>query len=398
MTTESLPLASPVEAEEPFQTGRVLSIVGGHFTHDTYSAFVAPLLPLLIEKLSLSLTLAGGLAAFTQLPAILNPFIGYLADRISLRYFVILAPAVTATLISLMGLAPNYPMLAILLLVTGVSVAAFHAPAPAMIARISGKEVGKGMSLFMAGGELGRTVGPLLAVWAVSTWTLDGFYRVVIFGWAASAVLYWRLHDIPARPERRQSVRAMLPAARRLFLPLLGIVFPRAFLLAALSVYLPTFMSQRGAGLWLAGASLSIYELAGVVGALAGGTLSDRLGRKTILLVGIASSALLMLVFLQTRGWLLGPVLLVLGFTALSTTPVMLAVVQEQMPHNRALANGVYLAISFLTRPLVVLLIGIVGDQFGLTAAYYGSAAIALLALPAVLYLPASATPSPIHD
>ena len=41
-----------------FQTGEILTIVGGHFVHDTFSAFVAPLLPLIIEKLSLSLTMA----------------------------------------------------------------------------------------------------------------------------------------------------------------------------------------------------------------------------------------------------------------------------------------------------------------------------------------------------
>jgi len=94
--------------EEGFQSEQVLTIVGAHFVHDTFTAFVPPLLPLVIEKLSMSLTLAGALTAFMQLPAILNPFIGYLADKISLRYFVIIAPAASATLIGLMGLAPSY--------------------------------------------------------------------------------------------------------------------------------------------------------------------------------------------------------------------------------------------------------------------------------------------------
>ena len=146
--------------EKEFQTGQVLTIVGGHFVHDTYSAFLAPILPLLIEKLSLSLTLAGSLPAFVQFPGLLNPFIGYLADRVSLRYFVIFAPGVTATFFSVIGLAPSYFILAAILLLAGVSVAAFHAPAPAMIGRIAGRRVGRGMSLFMAAGELGRTVGP----------------------------------------------------------------------------------------------------------------------------------------------------------------------------------------------------------------------------------------------
>jgi FSR family fosmidomycin resistance protein-like MFS transporter len=386
--TQTVPVAKTPDTEREFQTDQVLSIISGHFVHDTFSAFVAPLLPLIIEKLSLSLTLAGSLWSFTQLPAFLNPFIGYLADKLSLRYFLILAPAVTATLMSLLGLAPNYLTLAIILSAAGVSIAAFHAPAPPMIARISGDKLGRGMSLFMAGGELGRTVGPLLIVWAVSIWTLDGYYRIMVLGWVTSLILYWRLHDVPAQSDKRQNLRAMLPAVRRLFVPLLGIVVPRAFMLTALAVYLPTFMSRQGASLWVAGASLSIWELAGIGGALTGGTLSDRVGRKTVLLVAIATSSMLMFIFLNVSGWLLVPVLLALGFTALSTTPVMLAMVQEGVPHNRAMANGLFMSMTFLIRPLAAFIIGLLGDSLSLRSAFYISTIITLLAIPMIFFLP----------
>ena len=374
--------------EEEFQTGQVLTIVGGHFTHDTFSAFVSPLLPLIIERLSLSLAMAGSLWGFLQLPAILNPFIGYLADKLSVRYFVILAPAVTATLLSSLGFASSYFVLAVMLLVAGVSVAAFHAPAPAMIARLSGDRLGKGMSLFMAGGELGRTVGPLLAVWVVSLWTMDGFYRIMVLGWLASLILYWRLKDIPARPEARQNWREFWPMARRLFVPILAVMAPREFMLTALMVYLPTFMKLEGASLWIAGASLSIWELAGIGGALTSGTLSDKLGRKKVLLVMILASSVLMLAFLNSSGWWLVPVLLALGFTALSATPVLLAMVQEHLPRNRAMANGLFLAMSFLLRPAMAFIIGAVGDSFGLRTAFLWAAFASFLSVPMIYFLP----------
>ncbi len=56
--------------ESDFQTEQVVTIAGGHFIHDVYSAFLAPLLPLIIDKLSLTLTMAGSLSAFMQIPAI----------------------------------------------------------------------------------------------------------------------------------------------------------------------------------------------------------------------------------------------------------------------------------------------------------------------------------------
>lgn len=386
MTTETIPLTKTTEEE--FQTGEVLTIVGGHFTNDLYTASVAPLLPVIIEKLSLSLTAAGSLTAILQFPALINPFIGYMADRVSLRYFVILAPAVTATLISSLGFIDSYYGLAILFFLTGISVAAFHAPAPAMIGRISGRQVGKGMSFFMAGGELARSVGPILAVWAVSMWTLDGFFRIAVLGWATTLVLFWRLRTVAARSEKSGDLRAVLPIIRTVFLPLLIIVFFRNFLFVSLTTYLPIFIKSGGASLWVAGIALSILELAGVVGALSSGTLSDRFGHKPILLLAILSAAVFMLIFLNVEGWVMVPVLLALGFTALSIAPVMMAIVQEQLPNNRAIGNGLFLAMAFLLRPISILAIGYVGDHYSLYTAFYLSAFISLLAIPAILALP----------
>jgi FSR family fosmidomycin resistance protein-like MFS transporter len=82
------------------------------------------------------------------------------------------------------------------------------------------------------------------------------------------------------------------------------------------------------------------------------------------------------------------PVLLALGFTSLSTTPILLAMVQEHMPNNRAMANGVFISLAFLLRPFVAFVIGLSGDHFGLHTAFLGAALISLLAIPAIFFLP----------
>jgi FSR family fosmidomycin resistance protein-like MFS transporter len=307
-----------------------------------------------------------------------------------LRYFVIFAPAATATLISAMGFAPNYFVLAIIMLFTGVSVAAFHAPAPAMIGRISGSQVGKGMSFFMAGGELARTVGPLIAVWAVSLWGLEGIYRLMFIGWASSILLFWRLREVSGRRETSGSFSSLTPYLIPFFLPLTIIVLLRMFLAVSLSTYLPTYLTLTGFSLTTAGAFLALLEFAGVGGALFSGTISDRFGRKQVLFYAFVASSLLTLLFLQSSGVWLILLLLAVGFTALSTGPLFLALVQDQLPHNRAVGNGLYLAISFVIRSLASIIVGAVGDLSGLDTAFFWSAIISLLAIPMLYFLPAS--------
>ncbi len=386
---------TPPSIIQRFRNSKQVFVIGSaHFVHDVYSSFFAPLLPLIIENLSLSLTQAGFLNAIRQIPAILNPLIGYMADKVSLRYFVIFAPAITATTMSLMGIAPNYFALAMLLLATGVSIAAFHAPAPGMIAHVASNKVGMGMSIFMAFGELARMIGPLFAVWAVSVFTFQGYYPVALFGWLTSYILYTQLKDIPVRPRPKIDLAGVLPKFVSLFLPLGTILLFQSFLLLSITTYLPTYLRTQNSSLVLAGAALSVLEFAGVGGALTSGSISDKVGRKPVLTVAIAgaSIALHLYLFLQLNIILSFLILIVLGFFALSTTPVYLAMVQDHFPDHPSTANGIFMAIGFLLNSLASIAIGFLGDKFGLHTTFQISAWLCLLALPFVYLLPDTQT------
>jgi FSR family fosmidomycin resistance protein-like MFS transporter len=394
LLTKEQPDEPTVEMETSaadFQTGQVAAIASGHFMHDVYSAFLAPLLPAIQSSMGLSYTQAGSLAIFTQIPSLLNPFIGYIADRVSVRYFVIFAPAVTATLFSSIGLVSSYFALALLLFAAGISIAAFHAPAPAMVAKVSGSRVGTGMSIFMAAGEFARAIGPLFVAAGVVWFGTDGIWRLAIFGWLVSIFLFFRLHKVAATPrgQGQASLDVFWPQARRVFPPLIWLLFGRIFMMAALTTYLPIFVSdERQGGMWLAAASLTILEVAGVAGALLSGTLSDRFGRKRVLLLLLVSAPVLMLAFIYGPVWLAFPLLLLLGLAAISPQPVLLATVQDQFPDNRALGNGTFLALNFLVRALGIWVVGRVSDAFGLNAAFTVTAVLALFSIPAVFFLP----------
>jgi FSR family fosmidomycin resistance protein-like MFS transporter len=374
-----------------FNLPGVIAVSIGHFIHDVYSSFLAPLLPLLIEKLSMTLTQAGLLSTVMQLPALINPWIGSLADRISVRWLLVLAPALTAVPMSLIGVAPTYGMLLILMVFAGISVSVFHVPAPVVVARMSGERKGLGMSFFMVGGEAARAVGPMAAVGLVALMGLEGFYPVMGVSFVCSALLFSATRDLPLT----QTAAAPVPLMqtwknmRQILMPITGILVARGFMHGCMAAFLPTFIVMNTGTLWLAGAGLTIFEIAGVAGVMVAGSLSDRFGRRRMLTLSLIGAPISLLAFVWADGWTAYALLVLNGFTLLSTTPVMLALVQENAGKSPSAANGLFMMISFLSRSAVVVIIGMAGDLIGLKSAFVIFSLVGFLGLPFVYRLPA---------
>jgi FSR family fosmidomycin resistance protein-like MFS transporter len=361
----------------------------GHGIHDMYPAFLAPLLPLLQVKLGLSNTLAGSLATFLRSSSLAQPFIGYLADRTSARLFVILAPGATAVCMSLIGVAPSYGYAALLLLLVGLSHASYHAPAPAMVAHVSGERVGAGMSFFMTGGELGRALGPVLIVFLVQWLGLERSYLAAIPGLVFTALLFWLVGPIQrtAKPLEHADLRAILRDRRSPLLLLLAFICTRALLVGSLGVFTPTYLTTRDLSLAQAAAGYAVLELAGAAGAMAGGTISDRLGRRRTLLLG--QSLAIPCFFAMAFGplWLIFPLLALTGFVVFSTTPVALATLQEWLPEARSLAGGLYFSLNYIATGLTALLFGILADRIGVQPAFNLLGLVPLATLPFALLM-----------
>jgi FSR family fosmidomycin resistance protein-like MFS transporter len=165
-------------------------------------------------------------------------------------------------------------------------------------------------------------------------------------------------------------------------------LFARGFMHGSLATFLPVFIRQKTGSLWLAGAALAIYEASGVAGIFTAGPLSDRIGRKQILGFQLVFAPFFLLMFISFNGWLRILALVLTGITLLSTTPVMLAMIQENAKNSPSAANGFYMMISFIARSAVVVLIGYCGDVFGLETTYYVSAFMGMAGIPFLFMLP----------
>lgn len=376
-----------------FQSSKVVSISFAHLVHDIYSSFLAPILPLLIEKFGLSYTLASLLSISQRLPSIMYPLVGLIADKYPIRLFVILSPIITAISMSLLGIAPSYSILCILLFVAGLSSIFFHAPSPVLVKEISGNRVGKGMSFYMIGGEIARTLGPLIILGAVSLWTLEGSYKLLPFAILASIIIYIKLKDVDTHKHAKgktdtnvwKTFRKLLP----LFLIMSGLIFFRQFMKSGLTTFLPTYFGDfKNQEYWIGVMALVVYEGAGILGTFFGGTLSDKIGRKKILLVSGIASPLLMLLFLHSSGIFVFILLILLGLFQFSSSPVLLAYIQEINSDHPSFVNSIYMFISFAFGSLTLLFFGIASDWMGINFSMNVSAYLALGSIPFILLLP----------
>jgi FSR family fosmidomycin resistance protein-like MFS transporter len=356
---------------EGFQRGRVATISAVHFIHDCYTAFLAPALPLIIEKLGISYGMTGLLAVIQRIPSLFNPLIGIIAERPVMRYMVIFSPASTALFMSLIGVAPGYTFLAIILFFSGISSTLWHIPTPVMVKQLSGRRTGKGMSYYMVGGELARTAGPLIILGVISLWGLEGTWKMMPLGFVASLILYLNFRSAKFKPAT-SSRHHQEGSYWRIFLRFSaafaltgGYTFFQAWMKASLTYYLPTFLTDRGNTLQYSDLALTVIQLSGAAGALFAGTLSDKLGRmRTLLIISIATP-LLTYWFLQLEGFWIFPVLLPLGFFLFAPTSVMLATVQDLDTDKKAFVNSIYMTLNFFVSVMVYPIVGAIVDRVG---------------------------------
>jgi MFS transporter, FSR family, fosmidomycin resistance protein len=357
--------------EDGFQKRKVITLSAAHFVHDCYTAFLAPALPLIIDKLGMSYGMTGMLAVIQRIPSLFNPFIGIIAERPVMRYMVVVSPALTALFMSLIGIAPGYTFLAVLLFFSGISSTLWHIPSPVIVRTLSGSRPGKGMSFYMMGGELARTAGPLIILGVISLWGLEGTWKMMPLGFIASFLLYLNFRKAkikPATSSRQHQEGSYWKIFMRFsaaFLLTGGYTFFQAGMRASMTYYLPTMLTSQGHTLHFADLALTVLQLAGAAGALFAGTLSDKLGRTRTLLIIALAAPLLTILFLNLEGFWIFPVLLPLGFFLFAPTSVMLATITELDTDKKAFVNSIYMTLNFFVSVMVYPIVGTFIDHFG---------------------------------
>jgi FSR family fosmidomycin resistance protein-like MFS transporter len=368
--------------------------------HDSFTAFFPVMLPLLQEKIGFSLLLAGTLPIALRLPNLLNPLIGSFSDRFKLKYFVASAPVIAVTSMTLMGVATNYATLFMLLLIAGFGSTFIHVPSPVLVKKVSGPKKGLGMSFYMLGGELARSVGPLIITAAISYWTLEGVWRLIPVGICLSFLILLKINKVEKdskavaqtylkNDSHKEVMKYMLP----IFATVAGVFFFQGLMKQALVTFLPTYMKSTGSTIFVSSIALSIMQFAGAVGTFTAGTISDYIGRKYALLIMAVLSPIFMILYTYTSGTLALVLLALLGFFMFFTHPIILAFVHDRDTNRQSFVNGVYMTINFVIASIASFAIGFLGDRIDLVTTFRIGGYLAFGMIPVVLTMKNKVTP-----
>ncbi len=359
-----------------------------HFVVDGYGNIFAPLLPLLLTRLDLTLATAGAMTMLFQLAASVSQVgFGHLADRWRPRLLLLAGPVISVSVLSLVGAATSVPMLAAILIVGGLGGAAFHPPAAALAYRLGGARPGLAMSVHITGGSLGFSLGPLLFAPFVQRFGLEWTPVLALPGLAVIAVLLVRMPAIALPPADSLGLRALWPYMRPLTLLYLIVVL-RTMTSIAFATFMPVMLTRQGVSLAYAGGAVAAYLFASGIGGFIGGPAADRFGPRRV----IALSLVLAVPFLFGASVSSGRTFIILvaigGFFLQSTLPVNVTFGQALAPVSAATVSSLMMGFAWGTGGLSVPFVGMVADRIGIEATLGALSLVPLGAAALALPLP----------
>lgn len=376
-------------------SGALAWLMVAHFTNDLYNNYLPALLPLLADVHRMSLSRAGLLISVSTITgSLLQPVFGYVADSTRLRAVAAVGLVCAALGSALLGVAPSYLWLVLVVMLHGVGVAAFHPQSAGFVHLLSGARKGTRMAVYIMAGQVGQALSPLVAAFVAVRAGLPWVVLTVAPALVVSLVLvrvvpwHWRAPQQSGASEGlRDTLRKNLGALARL----MGLIMSRATVLHSMLALVPFLYRARGAPVTEGAAAITAMVLSGALGGMVGGYLSDRYGRRLVLLVSFVLATPLFLAAIHSSG----PatmVFLALGGGALFGSSSLVTVeAQSLLPTHASVAAGMMLGVSMGIGGLLVGPVSAMAQTFGIIPVL---TAVSLLPLPGSMLTLSLARPS----
>jgi MFS transporter, FSR family, fosmidomycin resistance protein len=312
---------------------------------------------------------------------------GRLADRWRPRALVMAGPVISVAVLSLIGLATTPVMLAAILVIGGLGAAAFHPPAAALAHRLGGDRPGLAMSVYITGGTLGFSFGPLMFAPFAERFGLTWTPLLAIPGLLVVGFFLGRVPAMPLHASAGGGLRALAPYAKPLTL-LYTIVVLRTLTAISFSTFVPVMLTRRGLSVTQAGTAVASYLFASGVGGFFGGPAADRFGAKKIIALSLVLATPFLIAAPFFAGWPFVVLLAIGGFFLQSTLPVNVTFGQAIAPVSAATVSSIMMGFGWGTGGLSVPFVGMIADRIGIETTLSGLSLIPLVAAACAIPLP----------
>ena len=398
-----------VRVTEEVRKGRnqlAATVVLGHAIKHIYnSGLQSILLPEIKLGLGLSATQLGTLAFSRQATGWVSTVgAGYLGDRFPNRASLMLAASLTLMGVSyfLAGSAPTYWLMFLAMLLVGVGPSLYHPPAIGALSRRFPEKRGFAISLHGTGGSVGEVLGPLVTAGALAFLMWRDVLRVSLLPAILAAFVIWAMmRSVPGEVSGSSSARSYFSPLgallrKRTLLLLVAVTALRSMGQSSVQVFLPVYLRED---LDFSVAKVAVYlalaQVVGVVAQPAMGFLSDKYGRKRVLIPAMAVLGLLFLALAGAGSELrLLLTIMALGAFLYSLHTIFIAAAMDIAGGEiQATVVSLIYGASFLgtVSPIIA---GLIADSYGTSSVFLYGGAVTLVAtvVLALLRLPKTAT------
>ncbi|MFA6989354.1 MAG: MFS transporter [Candidatus Gastranaerophilaceae bacterium] len=358
---------SDVKTVNTPEMGKIFSISVAHLLNDWYMNYIQTLLPFMVAS-GLSISKGAFLvSAFTITASLLQPVFGYLVDQKNQRWMVYAGTIWMAVLLSLIGLIHNYFLMFLIVAFAGLGTAAFHPQASAMITSVSGDKKGLFQAIFVTAGNIGWAFTPLIVVPFIQLYGLKSTPIFVIPGLLV-AFLLWLTSPkmISIKKTDHTSIFSVFKSKWTDLSKIIAVVAFRSLAYFGLVAFLPLYLKDKNISMRTSSHLLFIMLFCGALGGLAGGYLSDKFGRKPIIVGSLVMATPLFYLFLTTENPLNYLFLAFAGAALLASFSVTIVVAQDILTKNAAMASGLMLGFSIGIGGLGISIIGLLAEHFSL--------------------------------
>jgi MFS transporter, FSR family, fosmidomycin resistance protein len=349
----------------------LFAAAGCHLINDTLQAVMLSVYPMLKQNYALSFSQVGLLTMVYQVTAsILQPLIGHFTDKKPLPYILPFGPAFTALGLILLATAHSYPALLIAAACIGIGSSIFHPDASRVSRLASGGQYGMAQSLFQVGGNIGTSIGPLLAAGIVlqrgqtSLAWFAGLAAVSII--ILSAVGRWYSTHLTQKKSGETILQSGLDqrTVKISLAILVALMFSKFVYMACMHSFYTFYLIDKF-GVSTQAAQLYLFVLLGAVavGTFAGGPIGDRIGRKSVIWFSILGTLPFSLALPHLNLFWTVACTIPIGLILSSAFSAMVVYAQELMPGRVGMISGLFFGLAFGSGGLGAAVLGVIADH-----------------------------------